>query len=296
MSEKGDDALEGALSHVREAFHRELGLIQSFYEDKMIKVVNEKDGVVQELMRENRRIKQENESLTKEISRLRCEHTSENAKEVSRLRREHTSENIDSSNLLRSISKRSVDTQTVSRSPKNFKSPAPTASYLDFTRPVTPPNEHASLLAEIDRSLSAPQVGRGARTPTGGDNFSFRDISPIHQRPVAGYESEGDSLFSISQPDSHTIRISPKRRSPKRRSKASAKTQSPLTQGGKDFFKEARVFLSEAQFDELLHCMKKLNQSKVTRQETLTVARKLFGKSGENLYESFEKLLNGKVP
>mmetsp|Transcript_118678 Transcript_118678/g.335682 ORF Transcript_118678/g.335682 Transcript_118678/m.335682 type:complete len:260 (+) Transcript_118678:123-902(+) len=61
---------------------------------------------------------------------------------------------------------------------------------------------------------------------------------------------------------------------------------------GKAFFRMARSALSYESFNLFLASIKRLNNQKQTREETLEEARRIFGPELQNLYQDFETLLN----
>eukprot|EP00927_Polykrikos_kofoidii_P062894 TRINITY_DN57698_c0_g1_i1.p1 TRINITY_DN57698_c0_g1~~TRINITY_DN57698_c0_g1_i1.p1 ORF type:complete len:333 (+),score=83.88 TRINITY_DN57698_c0_g1_i1:116-1000(+) len=61
---------------------------------------------------------------------------------------------------------------------------------------------------------------------------------------------------------------------------------------GKQFFRQARSSLSYEAFNEFLANIKSLNNQQQTREQTLEVARNIFGPELRHLYEEFETLLN----
>lgn len=63
-------------------------------------------------------------------------------------------------------------------------------------------------------------------------------------------------------------------------------------QDGKKFFKDARNRLSFEAFNQFLASIKRLNNNQQTREETLEETKRIFGPGLEDLYLSFETLLN----
>ncbi|XP_065864968.1 uncharacterized protein At4g15545-like isoform X2 [Euphorbia lathyris] len=61
---------------------------------------------------------------------------------------------------------------------------------------------------------------------------------------------------------------------------------------GKEFFRQARSRLSYEQFSAFLANIKELNAQKQTRDETLRKAEDIFGTDNQDLYISFQALLN----
>lgn len=63
---------------------------------------------------------------------------------------------------------------------------------------------------------------------------------------------------------------------------------------GKAFFRQARSRLPQESFNQFLASIKRLNNQQQTREDTLAEARQLFGDQNEDLYYSFENLLNSQ--
>ena len=61
---------------------------------------------------------------------------------------------------------------------------------------------------------------------------------------------------------------------------------------GREFFRQARVALSHPLFEQFLLNIKELNAHRQTREETLRRARDIFGVEHQELYQTFEGLLN----
>lgn len=68
----------------------------------------------------------------------------------------------------------------------------------------------------------------------------------------------------------------------------------PAATDGKAFFRQARGRLAHESFNAFLASIKRLNNQQQTREETLAEARQLFGAANEDLYYSFENLLNSQ--
>jgi len=63
---------------------------------------------------------------------------------------------------------------------------------------------------------------------------------------------------------------------------------------GKAFFRQARSRLAQDSFNQFLASIKRLNNQQQSREDTLAEARQLFGAQNEDLYYSFENLLNSQ--
>jgi len=61
---------------------------------------------------------------------------------------------------------------------------------------------------------------------------------------------------------------------------------------GKQFFRQARGRMPQESFNQFLASIKRLNNQQQSREDTLNEARQLFGPQNQDLYESFEHLLN----
>ena len=73
---------------------------------------------------------------------------------------------------------------------------------------------------------------------------------------------------------------------------ASDSTSTPLNVDGKQFFSIARSKLSYEAFSSFLHNIKELNAGRQTKEMTLMRVREVFGQQHEQLYLTFEQLLN----
>lgn len=61
---------------------------------------------------------------------------------------------------------------------------------------------------------------------------------------------------------------------------------------GKEFFKIVKTRLSIPQFKKFLDCIKNLNQKQASKEETLAVARDIFGSDNSDLYVAFQSILS----
>lgn len=60
---------------------------------------------------------------------------------------------------------------------------------------------------------------------------------------------------------------------------------------GREFFKMAKNRLSQKQFSLFLNCIKNLNQRQQTKEETIAIAREIFGNENQDLFSAFQNIL-----
>lgn len=69
-------------------------------------------------------------------------------------------------------------------------------------------------------------------------------------------------------------------------------SNNPNVVEGKAFFRKAKLELPHEAFVSFLNCIKKFNAKQATRDETLKAVKAIFGTSYEDLYTSFERILD----
>ncbi len=142
------------------------------------------------------------------------------------------------------------------------------------------------VLQEINESLEMSRGARHSSSPQrpGSRSSATAPAASAYPRPAsAGYPRAGVSggaggggrfMDSPSPSPSH--------------GSGSGAVDGP---DGRDFFRQARARLSYDEFAGFLVCIKKLNSSLATREETLAAAKEIFGADKGDLYRQFESLL-----
>jgi hypothetical protein len=69
-------------------------------------------------------------------------------------------------------------------------------------------------------------------------------------------------------------------------------TSNPHVMEGKAFFRKAKLELPHETFVSFLNCIKKFNAKQATRDETLKAVKTILGTRYEDLYTSFERILD----
>ncbi|PON77160.1 WAT1-related protein [Parasponia andersonii] len=138
-------------------------------------------------------------------------------------------------------------------------------------------------------------------TPTGTPKVISTSVSPRGYSAVASPQRTSGANSPTKLPYDARSSLSAWYPSSQQSSAASSPPRGRTLPGrtpridGKEFFRQARSRLSYEQFSAFLANIKELNAQKQTREETLRKAEEIFGTDNQDLYLSFQGLLNRNV-
>ncbi len=156
---------------------------------------------------------------------------------------------------------------------------------------------HSDLLAEIDRSLAGPSASPRS-LPSKRNVSSLTPTQATMETPTQATMEAPPSQSPFYSHAQTAIRDTPlhdNHHRPQHERLPPRLASQALVRDGRNFFRDARAYLQQPAFEELLLGMKQLNLGQQTRAETLEACRTLFGSDGSELFNTFQDLLEGKV-
>lgn len=281
---------EAALQALRAAFEADLQAVTARCESRLQKELaakEAKDALVTRLMEENRLLLDERDRLLLERA---GSHPLPHAQKQPQLQPRLSQPSPRSNLATESNEARSRRTQT----PR--------------TTPPGQSNRHTSLLAEIDLTLSTPRRRRprvpGPRLadsedkciPSKASKPSWSTLrARVRDRASAAGDATscgGDDLLSLPVEVGGLAEALTNSEEAGSEEVGSEEVGSEeVDASGRSFFRAAREFLADAEFDALLQGMKALNQGRQDRAGLVREAEAIFGPEGWSLARRFRELL-----